>query len=554
MTYFYIFAGFVLDVLLTWTLSLAVPLTIEAIVRRPFTRLWALVLASVLWVFNLVVFILLGSQSRTHAALFAAAIVTYYILHRGVGPRALIGIVHGFLAGLVRPAFLPFFLWLRYLQRRRIILLSIAAVAMSVSLLIVVASLFSGFIAMFERSAVEMIGDVTLAAPQGLVIAQYPAFIDRLDRMDIIEAASPSLSSEGLLHLGQGNVRPVSVWGIQPQSRARVTGLKSALLLQGQTDGEPSFAVPDAPAEIGGFVGIGVVAQPDEETDEYDKEAILKEFVGRRITVTTGAADASGDPNQAQVPRRRVIPFRVVDLVFAGVHELDSGFIYLPIESLQRELYPGQPGDLATRISIRLKPGVDPYKAVNDVREVWGDFAERELGWSVFNIVDTDIYTAMQLQGPYVAEIKKQMGVLLVIFGVVSFSVVVLVFCIFYMMVKLKQRDVAVIKSCGAASSSVVALFLGFGVSVGVAGSGIGTILGYVITRNINELENWIRVVFGLKLWKSSIYMFSRIPNEVDWPSSLPIVGMAVLAAALGALIPAFVAARTRPVEVLRYE
>lgn len=449
---------------------------------------------------------------------------------------------------------LKLFLWLKYLRSRRIILLSIAAVAMSVSLLIVVASLFSGFIAMFERSAVEMIGDVTLAAPQGLVIAKYPAFIDRLERMDIIEAASPSLSSEGLLHLGQGNVRPVSVWGIQPQSRARVTGLKSALLLQGRTEGEPSFAAPDAPAEIGGFVGIGVVAQPDEETDEYDKEAILKEFVGRRITVTTGSADAGGDPNQAQVPRRRVIPFRVVDLVFAGVHELDSGFIYLPIESLQKELYPGQPGDLATRISVRLTPGVDPYKAVNDVREIWGDFAERELGWSVFNIVDTDIYTAMQLQGPYVAEIKKQMGVLLVIFGVVSFSVVVLVFCIFYMMVKLKQRDVAVIKSCGAASSSVVSLFLGFGVSVGLAGSGIGTILGYVITRNINELENWIRVVFGLKLWKSSIYMFSRIPNEVDWPSSLPIVGMAILAAALGALIPAFVAARTRPVEVLRYE
>jgi len=231
---------------------------------------------------------------------------------------------------------LKLFLWLKYLRSRRIILLSIAAVAMSVSLLIVVASLFSGFIAMFERSAVEMIGDVTLAAPQGLVIAKYPAFIDRLERMDIIEAASPSLSSEGLLHLGQGNVRPVSVWGIQPQSRARVTGLKSALLLQGRTEGEPSFAAPDAPAEIGGFVGIGVVAQPDEETDEYDKEAILKEFVGRRITVTTGSADAGGDPNQAQVPRRRVIPIRVVDLVFAGVHELDSGFIYLPIESLQK--------------------------------------------------------------------------------------------------------------------------------------------------------------------------------------------------------------------------
>jgi lipoprotein-releasing system permease protein len=449
---------------------------------------------------------------------------------------------------------LKLFLWLKYLRRRRIILLSIAAVAMSVSLLIVVASLFTGFIAMFERSAVEMIGDVTIAAPQDLKIAKYPALIDRLERMDIVEAASASLSSEGLLHLGQGNVRPVSVWGIQAESRARVTGLKDALILRRQAAGEPSFAVADAPGEVGGFVGIGVVAEPSEQTDEYDQEAILKEIIGRRVTVTTGTADSAGDSNQPQVPKRRVIPFRVVDLVFAGVHDLDSGFVYLPIEALQKELYPGQPGELATRISVRLKPGVDAYKAANDIREVWGDFAGKELGWSAFNIADTDIYTAMQLQGPYVAEIKKQMGVLLLIFGVVSFSVVVLVFCIFYMMVKLKQRDVAVIKSCGAASSSVVGLFLGFGVTVGVAGSGIGTILGYIITRNINGIENWIRIVFGLKLWKSSIYMFSRIPNEVDWASSLPIVGLAILAAALGALIPAFVAARTRPVEVLRYE
>jgi lipoprotein-releasing system permease protein len=449
---------------------------------------------------------------------------------------------------------LKLFLWLKYLRSRRIILLSIAAVAVSVSLLIVVASLFTGFIAAFEQSAVDMIGDVTIAAPQNLAFAKYPALIDRLEQLDIVEAASASLSSEGLLHLGQGNVRPVSVWGIQPDRRARVTGFKKALVLQGQGAEEPSFAVPDAPGEIGGFVGIGVVAQPDEQTDEYDQEAILKEIIGRRVTVTTGTMDSGGDPNQAQVPKRRVIPFRVVDLVFVGVHDLDSGFIYLPIEALQKELYPGKAGELATRIGIRLKPGVDPYEAVDEIRELWGEFARQELGWSALNIVDTDIYTAMQLQGPYVAEIKKQMGVLLLIFGVVSFSVVVLVFCIFYMMVKLKQRDVAVIKSCGAASSSVVLLFLGFGVSVGVAGSGVGTVLGYVITRNINEIENWIRIVFGLKLWKSSIYMFSRIPNEVDWAYSLPIVGLAILAAALGALIPAFVAARTRPVEVLRYE
>ena len=63
---------------------------------------------------------------------------------------------------------LKLFLWLKYLRKRRIIFLSIAAVALSVSLLIVVASLFTGFINAFERSAVEMLGDVVLGAPAGL--------------------------------------------------------------------------------------------------------------------------------------------------------------------------------------------------------------------------------------------------------------------------------------------------------------------------------------------------------------------------------------------------
>jgi len=56
---------------------------------------------------------------------------------------------------------LKLFLWLRYLRKRKIVFLSIAAVALSVSLLIVVASLFTGFIKTFERAAVEAIGDVS---------------------------------------------------------------------------------------------------------------------------------------------------------------------------------------------------------------------------------------------------------------------------------------------------------------------------------------------------------------------------------------------------------
>jgi lipoprotein-releasing system permease protein len=447
---------------------------------------------------------------------------------------------------------LKLFLWLKYVRRRRIILLSVVAVAMSVSLLIAVASLFTGFIAAFERSAVEAIGDMVIRAPEGIQFAKYPAFIERLEQSDIVEAATASLSAEGLLHIGGGNVRPVMIWGIEPGRRARVVGLKEALICQGKMAGEPSFAVPDAPGETGGFVGIGVLAKPDEQTDQYDQEAVCRERINKRAHLTTGTMELTADGER--VPRRSVVPFQIVDIVFTGVHQFDSSFVYIPIETLQKELYPHEKDPVATGINVRLKPGVSPESAAGQIRTLWQAFATQELNWGPRAIDLTAIKTSRQMQRLYVAEFEKQKYVLEMTFGVISFSVVVLVFCIFHMMVRLKQKDIAILKSCGAANSSVIGLFLGFGVSVGVAGAGIGAALGYVITRNINQIEAWIRIVFGLKLWRSSVYMFDRIPNQVDWSSALLFATLAMAAAAAGALVPAFVAARTRPVEVLRHE
>lgn len=446
---------------------------------------------------------------------------------------------------------LKLFLWLRYLRKRRIIFLSIAAVALSVSLLIVVASLFTGFINAFERSAVEMLGDVVIAPPD-MPIHGYARLVERLEQMDIVEAATGTLSTQGLLNVGIGNVRPVSVWGIEPGSRAHVTGFKDALLRQRHLSASPSFDVPGMPEAAGGFVGIGVVAEADPDTDEYDQAAVLEEMIGQRVVVTTGAPPNDSDSDRT--PRRKLLPFHIADIVFTGVHDLDTGFIYVPIEVLADVLYPGEDAP-ATTINVKLKPGTDPALAVAQIRGLWDVFAERQLGWSEYlRRTATQIVTAREMQRRYVEEIRKQMGVLLLIFGVVSFTVVVLVFCIFYMIVRLKQRDIAILKSCGAASVSVAWIFLGFGMTVGVVGAAIGAIGGYAITKNINAVEEAIRVLFGLKLWSSSVYMFARIPNEVDWASALPIVALAIGAAAIGALTPAIVAALTRPVEVLRYE
>ena len=210
--------------------------------------------------------------------------------------------------------------------------------------------------------------------------------------------------------------------------------------------------------------------------------------------------------------------------------------------------------DFAFSPDLGYVKNVDPDVAAVQIRGLWRTFAEKELGWTPYLVVATRIQTAREMQHQYVVEIRKQMGVLLLVFGVISFSVVVLVFCIFYMIVRLKRKDVGIMKSCGASSTAVAWIFLGFGITVGILGAGLGTVLGYLITVNINSIEGWIRTTFGLKLWQSSVYMFARIPNVVDWEWASILVGLSIVAAAVGTLMPAALAARTRPVEVLRYE
>jgi lipoprotein-releasing system permease protein len=447
---------------------------------------------------------------------------------------------------------LKLFLWLRYLRKKKIVLLSIAAVALSCSLLIVVTSLFNSFINAFEQSAVEAMGDVVLTPP--IKFTNYPMLIERLEGLETVEAATATISAPGLVHLGKGNVRAVIIWGIEPGRRQKVTGFKRFLLKQKDSDVVPSFAIDSATGKLGGFVGVGVVAEPNEKTDEYDFGEIEK-MIGKQAVLTTGAAvESEVDDKNGEQFKRRVLPFTIADVLFTGMYYVDEKFVYLPIEQLQKILYPNEEGKLAYQIQIKLSNDAQTDAAMAQIREVWEEFARGQLDHSLYLISQADVSTSKQMQSQYASELRKQMGVLLFIFGVISLTVVMLVFCIFYMIVETRQKDIAVIRSCGASGGDVALTFAGFGTCVGIIGSALGAVLGYAVTKNINAIEEWIRVVFGLKLWKSSVYMFSKIPNEVDWGWALPIVFFAVAAAVVGALIPAVIAARTKPVNILRYE
>jgi len=74
----------IFSAIFTWGIGLAPPLISRfAILRRPMSKIPAIVFVAIFWFLNLMFFTALGSQSKTHGGLFFVAIASYYILRAG---------------------------------------------------------------------------------------------------------------------------------------------------------------------------------------------------------------------------------------------------------------------------------------------------------------------------------------------------------------------------------------------------------------------------------------------------------------------------------------
>jgi lipoprotein-releasing system permease protein len=162
--------------------------------------------------------------------------------------------------------------------------------------------------------------------------------------------------------------------------------------------------------------------------------------------------------------------------------------------------------------------------------------------------------TWLKIQGTWINAIEHEEVLTVFLFGIISVVAIFLIFCIFYMIAVEKTKDIGIIKSVGATSSGVAGIFLGYGATIGIIGGGMGLLLSYLIVHNINWLHMQLGKCLGIVIFDPQVYMFDRIPNTMSPKNIIVIVGVAILASILGALIPAMYAARLNPVEALRFE
>jgi lipoprotein-releasing system permease protein len=205
-----------------------------------------------------------------------------------------------------------------------------------------------------------------------------------------------------------------------------------------------------------------------------------------------------------------------------------------------------------SEIDVRIQPGADLNKTRNQIEAACEEVMHEKYGAKVFDAFR--VQTWEESNRVWLHAIENEKVLVMFLFGLISVVAVFLIFCIFYMIVVEKTRDIGIIKSVGATSTGVAGIFLGYGLAIGVVGAGFGMLLAYLMVHNINEIHSWMGRSLGIVIWDPQVYAFDTIPNKMDAKETTVIVIVAVLSAVMGALLPAIRAARLHPVEALRWE
>ncbi|MEO8495566.1 MAG: FtsX-like permease family protein [Planctomycetota bacterium] len=251
-------------------------------------------------------------------------------------------------------------------------------------------------------------------------------------------------------------------------------------------------------------------------------------------------------PNAGSSPKPVSCSLTVVDLYESKMSEYDATFAFMPIEKLQelRGMFdPLTNTTYVTSIQMKLKPGAN----LNGVRDkLRAAFPPDQYPYR--------IETWRDLQGPLLAAVHMETMILnillFLIIAVAGFGIL----ATFFMIVVEKTRDIGILKALGAPSSGVMSIFLGYGVSLGAVGSGVGLVLGLLFVTNINGIARGLEWITGHEVFDPTVYYFQEIPTSIQPATVVGVMVGSILIAVLASVLPAIRAARLHPVAALRYE
>jgi lipoprotein-releasing system permease protein len=369
--------------------------------------------------------------------------------------------------------------------------ISLVAVMLGVAALIVVMSVMNGFRAELFEKIIGLNGHAVVQSYGGR-LPDWQQVLAEAKRTPGVVSATP-LVEQPLMGSYNGRVEGVLVRGMLPQDIARNPVLQGKVV-----QGSLAQVTPGS-----GNVAIG---------------ARLAEALGASVGGQISLISPEGPATPfGTVPR--IVSYRIAAIFEVGVYDYDKAFVIMPMQDAQTLLLMGD------TVSIVELQTVDADK------------------------VDTILHPlVVRLQGrAFLSDWRSQNSALfqaleverVVMFVILSIIILVAVFNILsslIMLVRAKTRDIAILRTMGASRRALLKVFMTVGVTIG------------------QGLVNAIQAVSGQNLWDPSVRFLTDLPSKPDPFEVAIIVVMALAFSFLATLYPAWKAASTDPVQVLRYE
>lgn len=406
----------------------------------------------------------------------------------------------------------------RYLAARRrgfgsvVSWVSLIGIMLGVATLIVVMSVMGGFHDTLLARIVGMNGHVVVYHQDG-AIADYDFLAEKMLENKTVERAVSAI-----VPIAEGQVM---VTANGKNSGAMVRGIRMNDLMTKTNSGVRMY-------------GRNL-------SDICDGELIIGSTLSRNLGVHMGenvslvSADNATPTAFGTMPR--IMSYPVMTSFFMGMYEYDSGYIFMPLETAQKYL---NLGDAVTHIDLFLKNPNDTDAVRDALIDVLPD------GYIVRDWRDLNRGFVGALQ----VESNVMFLILMLIVIVAAFNIV----SSLVMLVKDKSKDIAVLRTFGVSRRSMMRIFILSGTSIGVIGAVFGTALGVVVATYIEPIRRFFQWATGRDLFPAELYYLSELPSRVEFVTVLGIALIAIALAFLATIYPAWKAANTDPVEVLRNE
>ena len=262
----------------------------------------------------------------------------------------------------------------------------------------------------------------------------------------------------------------------------------------------------------------------------------LAENIGARVGDTITVINPQGRSTPfGTMPRQ--IGYEVAAIFEVGVYDYDGAFVVMPMQDAQTLMLIG---DAVSMIEVTVD---DP----DEVGEILAPVQRAVQGRAVVNdwkTINSALFDALQVERAAMAFALSFM-VLVAAFNILSSLV---------MLVRAKTRDIAIMRTMGATRQSLMKIFVTTGFTVGAIGTVIGLALGFAILAGRQQIVQAIGALTGQDLWDPQYRFLTTIPSKVDGGEVTMIALLALGLSFLATLYPAWKAANTDPVQVLRYE